>query len=195
MKYKFFKLLLILCSIMLCGCESMFYYFDNQENYYYKYDNWQMVEIPTSSRFKAKIKIPDVWKFESEDQIVYLLDENEEVVATQVFQCWHTEVEIDKNTTISNWDKLNFNPNIKLDISNKECYSDKIETDFREDEVYIKKFMTKSKTYYCLFLSIYSYEEFDGSYQLCMIFSEKYKKDTVKKIAESYRWYGNASYR
>lgn len=186
---KIYKLILLLISILnLCSCVS-YYWYEHPEIIKYDYSEWKKVEIPTNTRYRGKVKIPKTWSFINEQENISIIDTNNgETIAQQVFQGWYTLIELEDKKYLTNWNKLEFNPNISLDISNEDYYFDKNFFDYRE--TYIKEFNDGINKLNCIFFKIYNYRGFEGNFELCLLFNENIEYKTIMQIAEAYYWFG-----
>lgn len=182
-KSIFKRLFLVVLSLVLfCSCN------------HYDYTNWKKVEIPTDTPLKGTIKIPNEWEFISEDGIVTLLDqENNRIVAKQIFQDWRWSGRIGK-TEVDNWDDLTFKSNIDdVDFKNEDYYTF-IKGQSRP--AYIYSFTDGTNGRLCLFLDIYqdrSYPAYDSKtgtkiddFYLALMFEEFVNYFTLRQMAMSY---------
>lgn len=178
MKKHSILLLTLICMVLpiLCGC--------------YDYTNWKKVEIPTQSEYKGTIKIPNHYEFVDEDGIISLIDtDTNEILAEQVYQEWRMNGHIG-DTSINNWDELEFKSNIKdLDVKKQDYYS--LEKGY-SNAVYMYIYDDGINKRYCLQFSIYADDApiHLGDFDLSLIFKDNIEYELIDKMALSYRWGG-----
>lgn len=168
-----FLSILITSLLVFCGC--------------YDYSNWHKVEIPTATEYKGTVKIPNDWEFIRENEIIFLVDTNtQETIAEQIYCEWRVSAKYGDGRIETNWDELNFNSNISLDVSNRDNYT--FERGF-STAAYIERFNDGINERYCFTFRIYDTPD-EGEYRLCLMFEEKIDLEVLKQIAESYEWGG-----
>ena len=161
-------LFIALISILLCSCHN--------------YEGWHKEVIPTNSEYKASIKIPDEWHFESNDDIVSIKDQEGNEIAVEIYE--------------DNWANGFKGPiyiNDTVKINEIEGYDICNEGNYKLDYLpsngaSLHKYEDGSYLRYLIVLKIYA--TFDEDYYFSMFFLNEMEIEMIRKIMDSYQWGG-----
>ena len=154
-------------------------------------DGWVEVEIPTDTVLKANVKLPEDWSFIEENGKIYIKDESDNTIATELYCEWYQDCYIGSNH-YSNVDKLQFNEELPENFKNLEGYDVCVGGSTGANAY---KIMLNDTNRYAISFRIMSSLQIDGDYVLMMIFEDGFDDETVlSKIVYSFEYGGHYDY-
>ncbi len=142
------------------------------------YDDYKTVMISTESEYYVKVKIPNDWIIEEENDWLNI-KENNEIIARQLYHGGWTNYSF-HGVDYNNWYDLEFNPNVSEYAYNFSFY-----TYFRgSNSSYIYEINYQNQTSYALFFDIVEYKNKNVE-NIIFIFEKNIDINILDKIKKS----------
>ena len=141
------------------------------------YSGWGTVEVPTDTPTKATVKLPKNWRFVTEEGRIYIKDENDDVIAGELYEGWGNYKDLSETNPNESYS------HILDDYTDKELVCANI------DVCTVTKYaFEESEDVYLLTIPVYFSSNDRCHYELAMIIKDEYFDSKVfLKLVESYR--------
>ena len=174
MHSKTFIAIILICSLVfsLCGCIKM-----------------TVHEIPTETEHSATIKLPEGWKFVTENGRIQIKDE-EKTVAREVYNEWRVNYYLNGEYH-DNRSELNLNMELPDELRDLDNYTI-VESNYYSADIF--NYNVNGSQRYAIYLTIMKAPERYGAHVLFLVFEEEYSDlDVIHKILKSYTWVGRVN--
>ena len=152
-------------------------------------DGWVEVEIPTDTVLKARVKLPKDWTFVEDDEKIYIKDESDNIIATELYCEWHKDFYIGDNHYVED---LHFNEELPEDLRNLENYDVCIGGSTGS---LAYKIILDDTERYAIHFRIMDSIQIPGEYELMMVFEEGFNDEKIlSKMVHSYEYGGHYDY-
>lgn len=148
------------------------------------YSGWERVEVPTETEIKATVKLPEDWNFVIEDGRVYIKDDNNNVIATEIYEDYRKIYQKD-GVKYDNIEEIDVNDNL-TDLLQQYTGYDLVYVDGGGCRMFDCDFGNDGVKY-VFEINVLISEK--GNYQLVLLIEDEYAdKEVFKKIDRSHRY-------
>lgn len=150
------------------------------------YGGWSRVDVPTDTDLIATVKLPDEWSFSKSNGKIYIIDNNGDIVATEIYEGirinhYKGQVHYD------NYDEIVVNSDLVAPYNKLDNY----EFIRGADSCYLYGIKENGHTRYAILMEIYAGDNFDGDYSLFLLFENGTLDENIfRKMQKSFRWGG-----
>ena len=152
--------------------------------FFENYSGWERVEVPTETEIKATVKLPKDWNFVIDEDRVYIKDENDNVIATEIYEDYRKTYRKD-GVDYDNIEEIDVNKNL-CELLQQYTGENSVYVDGGGCLLYDCNFGDNGNKYIFVINVLISEQ---GNYQLVLLIEDEYADSGLfKKIDKSHRY-------